>query len=80
MTRRKRSPRRLTIDFDALLVAAPEMAKHDATWCSDGFERASCRLWRCQDGTYTARTVWRRRQPGALAMTMTYVLRGIVLR
>lgn len=77
MTRRKRSHRRLAIDFECLVKADNGIAQADALWLGQGYTRSNARLWRRQDGTYTARIVWRNR--AAIASAIVYTLEGLRL-
>ncbi len=70
-----RKPRKIAIEFDRLLAVDAELAAADAHWLASGYARSSARLWRCRDGSYTARLVWRDREAG---ITITYVTRRLV--
>ncbi|MGD9769468.1 MAG: hypothetical protein AB7U62_17675 [Pseudolabrys sp.] len=73
MARRRR--RVIVVDFERLLAADRGLADADARWRAEGYSRSSARLWRCKDGSFTARIVWRQR--GATLSTITYVVRGL---
>ncbi|HSI41784.1 MAG TPA: hypothetical protein VLA00_14670 [Xanthobacteraceae bacterium] len=76
-SRRPRPARRVTIDIADVLAADSRLAQMDAQWLASGYARTSCRLWRCKDGTYTARLVWRNR---SLAVsTVSLSVEGIML-
>ena len=70
-----RRPRHPSADFDQLLASDFMLAESDAQWLRRGYVRSSARLWRCRDGSYTARLVWRHR--GARLSTITYIVRGM---
>lgn len=72
-----RSPRRLVIDIADVLAASPLLARMDAQWLANGYDRTSARLWRCPDGSYTARLVWRDR--ARALSTITFTVRGVIL-
>lgn len=76
MTRRSA---RLTLDFGALVAAYPTLRVDDDLWRRRGFARASCRVWRRQDGSFTARLVWRNRGAGDDVGAAAYTLRGVAL-
>jgi hypothetical protein len=69
--------RRLVVDFDLLLSVDGGLADADAMWLGNGYARSSGRLYRCRDGSYTARLVWRNR--AEIVSTITYTVRGLVL-
>lgn len=68
---------RLVMDLAVVLAMDDDLARQDATWRRRGYERSSCRVWRCGDGSFTARLVWRNRQ--ATVSTITCVMRGLRL-
>jgi hypothetical protein len=70
---RKRS--RATVDQDAVLALDPELASSHASWTAAGFALASGRLWRCKDGSWTVRLVWRKR--GAVNTTISFTRHGV---
>lgn len=72
------SRRRITIDLADLIAAHPDLRRHDELHRGNGFEPTSARLYRCNDGTFSARVVWRRRA-GVVATTIVYVARGFRL-
>ena len=79
MSRRStRQPRRVTVDLAELIAAHPELRKHDEMWSGQGYAVASARLFRCKDGTFTARIVWRQRV-GVVLTSISYVARGFQL-
>lgn len=49
-----------------ILAADPELAKFDAVVTAAGYKRAEkTPVYRCKDGQYTLRIVWRRRGDGS---------------
>ena len=73
---RHRSTVRL-VDISAVLGASSALADADAGWRARGYTLTSCRLWRCKDGTHTARLVWRNRHH--VVETVTFVAQGLVV-
>jgi hypothetical protein len=67
----------MIVDFDLLLSVDGGLADADAMWRGNGDARAGGRLYRCRDGRYTARLVWRNR--AEIISTITYTVRGLVL-
>ena len=61
----------------AVLAADANLAAADAAWIGCGYARTSCQLWRCRDGSVTARLVWRHRDH--VVATITYVAQGLVI-
>ncbi|BBF92379.1 hypothetical protein [Blastochloris tepida] len=78
MTRRKRSPRRLTVNFDKLIAEDADLAKHDALWTRLGYRRAGGKLFGRRDGTCTLRLVWRR-TVGNVKTSVSYTMQGLSL-
>ncbi|MDQ2084534.1 hypothetical protein RA307_30500 [Xanthobacteraceae bacterium Astr-EGSB] len=74
---RKRSPKRGTVQFDAIIAACPPIDAADAYWRGEGYVRANAQAFRRRDGTYTVRLVWRCRTRLVSAVTCTYV--GLVM-
>lgn len=75
--KRKRSPRRGSLDFAAVVSGGGALSECDALWCGHGYERGTARAFRRRDGTFTVRLVWRKR--GDLPSTVTYTLEGLAL-
>jgi hypothetical protein len=65
------------VEFERLVAASPDIARHDALWRSFGYVSTGGRLFRCKDGSWTARLVWRNR--GEIVSTVTYTVRGLRL-
>lgn len=65
----------VTADADALLALDSDLARQHALWTGNGYQLTVGRLWRCKDGSWTARLVWR--HPTAIVSTVTFVLRGL---
>ncbi|GLK74714.1 hypothetical protein KHC23_22960 [Ancylobacter dichloromethanicus] len=61
----------------AVLAADATLAAADTAWLERGYARTSCRVWRCRNGTFTARMVWRNRDN--VVATITYVAQGLVI-
>lgn len=74
MTRR---PRRIVISFDRILDASEMIRKQHTIWTADGYVATGARLYRCRDGSYTARVVWRNRE--AIVSTVTCTVQGLVI-
>lgn len=72
MRTRKRSPKRGTPDFDALMRAVPRIAALDTMWRDRGYQRTRARASRRRDGTFTVRIVWRNRDELVSAITCTF--------
>lgn len=75
--KRKRSPKRGTLDFDDLVARHAAIDAVDEHWCRQGYERSRARAYRKNDGTFTVRLVWRRRS--ALVSAVTCTLEGLTL-
>ena len=75
MSRRK--PRRVTVSIEQLLASSIDLQKLHAIAENNGHAVKSARLWRCRDGSYTARVVWRKRD--AILSTFTCIVRGVLL-
>ncbi|CAM5397384.1 hypothetical protein AFEL58S_01980 [Afipia felis] len=73
----RRGPRRATITFEQLLASSELLRKQHALWTDIGYGVTSARLWRCRDGSYTARVVWRDR--AAIVSTFTCTVQGVIL-
>lgn len=71
------SARRQTaeISCEALFRLDEGLARQHEHWTAEGYSLTSGRLWRCKDGSWTARLVWR--NPKSIVRTVTYVLRGL---
>lgn len=76
--KRKHSPRRLDVDFDALLAADAQLKIHHDLWTGYGYRFDGGRGWRRKDGTFTIRFVWRA-PVKAVVKTVTYTVEGYVL-
>lgn len=74
MSRRRKA---LTIDLERLLAADAGLRKQNEMWCADGYLCTGGRVWRCRDGSFTARIVWRNR--AAIVSTITCTVRGLAL-
>ncbi|MFG1466790.1 hypothetical protein V5F77_28695 [Xanthobacter sp. DSM 24535] len=74
MSRRKRKH---TITIEQLIAASPDLKRFDDLWRSMGAVATKAQLFPCQDGSHTARVVWRR--PGAVPVSATCLVRGLVL-
>lgn len=61
----------------AVLAADANLAAADAAWVGCGYARTSCQVWRCRDGSVTARMVWRHRDH--VVATITYVAQGLAI-
>lgn len=77
MKHARRRPRRRAFKIDEVLAATKEIAARHARYIPLGYDMTGGRLFPCQDGTYTARVVYRSPQGG---LTITVVERGLVLR
>jgi hypothetical protein len=75
--RRKRSPRRGTVDFENLVAANAAIDTLGDNLRRNGYERGSVRAHKRRDGTFTVRCVWRQR--GVLASAVTCSVQGLVL-
>jgi hypothetical protein len=75
VTRRK--SRRIVIGFEQLLAASETIRRQHVLWTSDGYVVSGARLFRCGDGSITARVVWRNR--GSVISTVTCTVRGLAL-
>lgn len=75
MTRRK--PRRLTISIEQLLASSDTIRKQHELWTAERYAITSARLWRCRDGSFTARVVWRNRTE--IVSTVTCTVQGVIL-
>ena len=75
MAQRKRSPKRGTIDFAAIIDAVPSLAERDVILRETGFQRAGGTVRRRRDGSFTVRLVWRRRE-GCLSSSFVYTMHG----
>ncbi len=67
MTSKRRTPKRgrylPAIPTEELFAADPEFARWDQQLRRSGFvAQPKVRLYRCLDGTYSVRVVWRRRE------------------
>lgn len=74
---RRMKRRRATISIEKLLSADAGLARADAIWRADGYAVSGGRMWRRNDGTWTARIVWRNRD--AVVSTVVYTVQGLVL-
>lgn len=69
---RKRSPRRLSIDIEALCRADADVRSFHETYTAQGYVVASSsQLYRRKDGTFTARIVWRHREAAARSISLS---------
>lgn len=77
MSNRRKSPARAVIEFERLLAADAGLRMQHEVWIASGYECTGARLWRCRDGRFTARLVWRNR--AAVVSTVTCTVQGLVL-
>ncbi len=76
MARRRRP---VQISLDQLLAAAPQLQRQHAVCTDQGLRVTRAQLWRCRDGAYTARLVWRGAGAGGVGLSLESTVRGIVL-